>query len=152
MITFEKVQPTDIDCMADVKFRAFEPELKRYGISPAEMCSVEWNAWAMEHGDYYKILRDGQIAGGLHLFVFGQDFYNVHELNSIFVLPECQNQGIGSRAIRFIEETYPSARKWRLETPSLSTGNHHFYEKNGFVKVREVADGPVTLFVYYWEY
>jgi GNAT superfamily N-acetyltransferase len=149
MITFEKVQPSDIDCMVDVKYRAFEPELKRYGISPTEFCSPDWNHWAMEHGDYYKIVRDGAVVGGLHLFVFGQDFFNVHELNSIFVLPELQNQGIGSQALRFMEVTYPFARKWRLETPSLSLGNHHFYEKHGFVKVREYTDGLVTLFVYY---
>jgi len=151
MITIEKVQDADVETMTGVKQRAFEAELKKYGVSPEVFCTDEWTRHAMTHGDYYKILQDTQIVGGLHVFVFGQDFYNCHELNSIFVLPEYQNQGIGTRAIRFLEETYPFARKWRLETPSLSFGNHHFYEKNGFVKVREVNEGEVTVFIYYRE-
>jgi GNAT superfamily N-acetyltransferase len=151
MITFEKVQETDIETMSQVKFCAFEIELQKYGVSPDEICSADWNRWAMDHGDYFKILKDGRIIGGLHVFVFGQDFFNCHEINSMFVLPEFQNQGIGSQALRFLDEKYPYAKKWRLETPSLSFGNHHFYEKNGFVKVREVPAGPNTLFIYYRE-
>jgi GNAT superfamily N-acetyltransferase len=151
MITFEKVQEADIEIMTEVKLRAFAPELEKYHVDPSIFCSPDWTRQAIHQGDFYKILLDAQVVGGLHVFVFGDAFYACHELNSIFILPEYQSQGIGSRAIQFLAEAYPFAHKWRLETPSLSFGNHHFYEKNGFVKVREVCEDEIGVFIYYRE-
>jgi len=46
---------------------------------------------------------------------------------------------IGAQAIKFMEKALPTAKKWRLKTPALSYSNHHFYEKLGYVKVKEVG-------------
>jgi hypothetical protein len=35
------------------------------------------------------------------------------------------------------------AKRWRLGTPECAIRNHHFYEKNGFVKVQEVWDSEL---------
>jgi len=45
--------------------------------------------------------------------------------------------GIGAKAIKFLEQEFPEAKVWGLDTPYKSYGNHHFYEKMGYVKVRE---------------
>ncbi|MBN1874767.1 MAG: GNAT family N-acetyltransferase, partial [Anaerolineae bacterium] len=59
-------------------------------------------------------------------------------LGTIFVDPAYQDYGIGTRMWRFIEDTYPEARSWRLETPDFAKKNHYFYEKKcGFQKVDE---------------
>ena len=50
---------------------------------------------------------------------------------------EYQDRGIGSQAMNFIFSNYKNVTKWSLETPYRSFRNHHFYEKQGFVKVGE---------------
>jgi hypothetical protein len=39
-------------------------------------------------------------------------------------------------------EAFPEAKKWILGTPSWAIRNQHFYEKMGFVKVRETEVDP----------
>ena len=39
--------------------------------------------------------------------------YKLHIIN---VLPECQGMGIGQLAIKLVEELFPYAKKWYLET------------------------------------
>lgn len=39
--------------------------------------------------------------------------------------------------MRLIEEKYPDAKSWFLDTPYLSFRNHHLYEKMGYKKIGE---------------
>ncbi len=39
-------------------------------------------------------------------------------------------------------EAFPEAQKWILGTPSWAIRNQHFYEKMGFVRVRETEVDP----------
>ncbi|MGX7023691.1 GNAT family N-acetyltransferase [Vagococcus hydrophili] len=60
----------------------------------------------------------------------------IREVLYFCVLPECINQGVGSAVWKDIEDKY-GKDYWRLETPSYSLSNHHFYQKNGFKKTGE---------------
>jgi GNAT superfamily N-acetyltransferase len=96
----------------------------------------------------YKILLDGQIVGGLIVWILPSD-NNI--LGTIFVDPDYQRRGIASRAWRFIEETYPDTKTWRLGTPSYALGNQRFYEhKCGFRKIgeEETEEHPGKTFMY----
>ena len=79
---------------------------------------------------------DGQIVGGLILFRIRQGHY---EIGRIYLDPDVQNQGIGKQVMAFAEGLYPDAKRWTLDTPSWAVRNHHFYEKLGYMKVREAA-------------
>jgi GNAT superfamily N-acetyltransferase len=73
-----------------------------------------------------------------------------NHLGMIFVDPVYQRLGIGRRAWQFIEDTYPDARTWTLETAGYATTIHRFYEgKCGFSKA-EVKPWwhPLGLWVY----
>ncbi len=98
------------------------------------------------HGDeYYKILADGQIVGGIVLYDFGDG--HLH-LDLLYIDPAIHNQGIGTQAMTFIERTY-TATKWTLDTPAYATRNQHFYEKFGYVKIGENTEPDgVILFAY----
>lgn len=53
------------------------------------------------------------------------------------VSKEYQNQGIGAKAISFLENEFPDAKCWRLYTPYKNYRNHHFYEKMGYKKLEK---------------
>jgi len=88
-------------------------------------------------GEYYKILDDYRIIGGIIAFDKGKGHYN---LGRIFIHPDYQNKGIGAQAIEFIENTLPQATRWTLGTPRWNKRTQHFYQKMGYVKIG--ADGP----------
>lgn len=48
-----------------------------------------------------------------------------------------QNKKIGSMLMKHLDEVFPDAKLWHLNTPYKSYRNHHFYEKYGYVKVGE---------------
>ena len=56
------------------------------------------------------------------------------------ILPLYADKGLGSEVWRVFEEDKGGV--WILETPDYSVRNHHFYKKNGFVKVAEKSYGP----------
>src|SRR5690606_39394974 len=68
--------------------------------------------------EFYKSVVDGQIVGGIILFEREPGHFHLDVLN---IVPEYQNYGIGTRAIEFIEQTYP-ASKWTLDTPAYEIG------------------------------
>ncbi|WP_342424856.1 GNAT family N-acetyltransferase [Paenibacillus sp. FSL E2-0178] len=55
----------------------------------------------------------------------------------IQINPIHQNQGMGHQVMKLIEAKYPEVQKWWLDTPNWSISNHYFYEKNGYVKIKE---------------
>jgi ribosomal protein S18 acetylase RimI-like enzyme len=86
----------------------------------------------------------GQIIGGMVVVDRGHGHFH---LGLIFIDPAYHNRGIGTRAMQFIEETYP-ATQWSLDTPDWAVRNQHFYEKFGYVKVKEEEHPGITLIVY----
>ena len=80
----------------------------------------------MTVGKYYKILADDRIIGGFIVFLKGQ---GCCELGRIFIDPDFQNQGIGTRAFEFIWTEFPEARRWTLGTPAWNRRTRHFYDK-----------------------
>jgi GNAT superfamily N-acetyltransferase len=98
----------------------------------------------------YKILFDEKIIGGVIVWILE---HKENILGTIFIDPELQDRGVGTRTWQFIEETYPDTKRWMLEAPSWAVKNHYFYEqKCGFKKIEEKAgESPgdlETSFVY----
>ena len=81
----------------------------------------------------YKIVLDGKIIGGLTCCNAGEYYW----LGGIYISKAYQNQGIGAKAIAFLENEFPDAKCWRLHTPYKNYRNHHFYEKMGYRKIGE---------------
>ncbi len=151
-IRFEKARLQDAAVLTGVQQRTFDDDSRRFagrpsGGGPPGYDSVDWTLWAIKTGIYYEIVAGEQIVGGVILF----DMHKRHVyLGRIFVDPDWQDQGIGSQAIRFVEETFRYVNRWSLDTPEWATRNHHFYEKLGYVKVgEEVLDGTdMRLYLY----
>ena len=142
MIQFEQATPADAPALTAVQKRTFDDDAQRFAGQPSGgppgYDSVRWQIEIMgKAAAYYKVLADGQIIGGMIVFDKGREHC---VLGRIWIDPAFQNQGIGATAMQFIEQAHPQARRWTLDTPAWATRNHHFYEKMGYVKVRE-GDG-----------
>ena len=135
MICFVKAGASDADTLAQISERAFHSDIHCGGppeSGPPGYKSAAWQAKMMRLGDYYKIIGENQIVGGLIVFRKGPGQY---ELGRIFVHPDYQNQGIGAQAIEFLWKEYPLAIRWTLGTPAWNRRTRHFYRKVGFVEI-----------------
>jgi GNAT superfamily N-acetyltransferase len=143
MIQFEKARSSDANDLARISERAFHSDI-RCGASapggPPGYDSAAWQARMMRSADYFKIVVEAQIVGGLIVLRKGTRRY---ELGRIFVDPDWQNQGVGTQAIEFLWEAYPLAKCWTLETPEWNRRTRHFYKKVGFVEVGGDARGSI---------
>ena len=144
MIKIEKATLDDVITLTEIQACTFQDDskLKPSGCSmegPPGCDSVDWNTEWIGKTPYYKILLDDQIVGGIIVFDMGQGHY---ELGRIYVDPGVQNRGIGQQAVRQMLEAFPQAEKWTLGTPSWAIRNQHFYEKMGFVRIRETEVDP----------
>jgi GNAT superfamily N-acetyltransferase len=94
----------------------------------------------MVASDYYKILTGGRIIGGFIVRLRGYQYY---ELVRIFIQPDFQNQGVGTRAFEFLWSEYPDVERWTLGTPAWNHRTRHFYKKVGFAEVGEDSRGGI---------
>jgi DNA-binding NarL/FixJ family response regulator len=143
-INIELATARDAARLTEIQTRTFKDDnnLKPPGCSlegPPGFDSVAWNAGWIAKTPYYKILFDGQTVGGIIIFDMGGGHY---ELGRIYIDPDLQNRGIGQQAVKLMFERFPEAEKWTLGTPSWAIRNQHFYEKLGFVQVRETEVDP----------
>jgi ribosomal protein S18 acetylase RimI-like enzyme len=147
-VTFERATPEDAEALVKAQIAAFHYDEVLYpgvGVSgPPGYDSVDLALKRMQQDEFYKIVVDGQIVGGMILFSKGEGHWHLDLLN---IVPEYQNRGIGKQAMQFIEQTYP-ATKWTLDTPGYAIRNQHFYEKCGYVKVAETEYPDITLISY----
>lgn len=134
MIHFEKAEVIDAYQLVEIKIRAFKDDIALYGFGPSEYDSIEKQAKLIENDICYKILEDNKIIGGLGIFNKGDGHFR---LGGLYIEVDYQNKGVGTKAIEFIEKEFPKAKKWSLDTPYLNFRNQHFYEKMGYVKIKE---------------
>ena len=84
------------------------------------------------------ILVDGQPAGYLYITlcysaeVGGRCVF----LEEIYLAPKFRGQGLGGEILSWIEQQYPSARRFRLEVNGINRNAVHLYEKMGYEYLR----------------
>ncbi len=154
-VVFSEIQEADVAGLTHVMTRAFDDDSRKHlGVEKGGPDGYDngefFRKWYFpyEESRGYKITHGGRIIGG---FIFWAFKHGRNTLGTIFVDPDYQDQGIGTRAWTFIEAACPEARSWELGTPSYAVKNQHFYEHNcGFRKVREVEapEHPGTSFIY----
>jgi GNAT superfamily N-acetyltransferase len=144
MLKFEKARSKDAEALARASERAFHSDVHCGAPTPEGgppgYRSAAWQARMMRISDYYRIVHDGKIVGGIIVFRKGTREY---ELGRIFVDPDVQNQGIGTAAFEFLWETYPLAKRWTLGTPAWNRRTRHFYKKVGFSEIGPDGHGGI---------
>ncbi|MFX0115318.1 MAG: GNAT family N-acetyltransferase [Candidatus Hodarchaeota archaeon] len=128
--------PEDAEVLAEISKRSFESDVEvgasRKG-GPSGYDSVEAHRKDAErdHLDYLKILYSGKIVGGMRVFKMDSGHY---EIFGVFIDPDYHRKGIGRRSFEIVQQMYPDAKKWTLDTPDWNIRTKSFYEKLGFIQ------------------
>jgi GNAT superfamily N-acetyltransferase len=146
LITIEKAIISDAEKLTGIMKRTFDEEARRwltnqeimdYNIQPPGYSSVEMTKYMIEELDYFKIIYDKDIVGGIIVTITGKAFGRI---DRIFVDPKYQGKKIGSKVIQLIEQEFSTVRTWDLETSSRQVNNHYFYEKMGYKTTFKTGD------------
>lgn len=133
-VTLEKASEIDFERLAEISKRAFDTDVD-FGapgnIRPLGYDSPAFYTRILRFLDSYCIIRNGEAVGGIMAKVVGK--HGV--LERIFVDPILMRGGIGSEAMRLIEEAYPKVSLWSLGTPDWNTRTLQFYGKLGYKQV-----------------
>jgi RimJ/RimL family protein N-acetyltransferase len=143
-VQLERATAADAARLTAIQTRTFDDDnrLKPPGCSmegPPGYDSEAWNAGWIARTPYFKIVAEGQLVGGIIVFDLSDGQV---ELGRMYVDPRWQNRGIGQRAVQILLGRFPAAHRWTLGTPPWAARNRHFYEKLGFVQIRETAVDP----------
>lgn len=88
-----------------------------------EIISRETIEAAIDSGEAYRIMQNGQPVGGVVIRVEGDR----GDLELLFVSPRVHSKGIGFAAWCAIEKLHPEVRVWETVTPYFEKRNIHFY-------------------------
>lgn len=146
MIHFKKATLEDIDELILVQNLSFYDDYVKYGECPAYNESKDQMRNAVLNRIVYVIRDDERIIGDIIIKKLDDSSYY---LRVLCVIPEYHNKRIGRQAIEFIEKDNLEAKSWELITPAGSIRNHHFYEKMGYIKTREIKHSDIlTMYEY----
>lgn len=139
-ILFKRACVDDAIKFIEIQNICFKADYIQYGECPAYNETQEAIVRQIENSIVYKILIDEKIIGDIIVRKQENDSYY---LRVISVIPECQDFGIGMKAIEFIEKDNPNAKQWNLLTPLNNQRNNHFYKKMGYEKTGEIVHSDI---------
>lgn len=142
-MNIRRATTADAGQLAEVMKRAFDRERNRWApdetvpdhnLTPPGYDSAEMHKYFIRESHYFVIEVEQRIAGGVSINYTGRRHAR---LDKIFIDPQYQSQGFGTKMIAFVEEEFPAVQMWKLETSSKQLSNHHFYEKAGYRRTYE---------------
>lgn len=135
-VQLKQLKERDIGILTPIMKRAFDKDsmihLGRTGGPPGYDDGSFLRKYALDKlSDAYTVWKDNQIIGAAIVWINKER--NENYLGTIFLDSNKQEQGIGLKVWKMIEQHYPETKIWRTETPLFSRRNHHFYiNKCGF--------------------
>ena len=138
-LAFFEMGEADIPLLTPVMKRAFDDDAQKHldqesGGPPGYDDGEFFRTWLLPYKESvgYVIMNGKSLIGGIIVWILPEG-HNI--LGTIFIDPDYQDIGVGAQTWRYIEETYPETKSWRLATPTWATKNHHYYKKCGFLEV-----------------
>ncbi len=144
-ITIERASLDDVKNIIEVKNKSFYEDYIKYGEGLGFRSTVEGITKTVQEKIVYKIQSYGDMIGYISITKKNDDdFY----LNSLCVIPEYENKGIGQMAMAFMENQFPQAKHWSLEALADKERNHYFYKKHGYRITKEYMVGTVKIVLF----
>lgn len=151
MIDLKKADRSDCETIHRIQVKAFSPILLKYqdyDSNPAsESLDDIYRRFDQSFTDYYLIELDGSVIGALRVCDFGATC----GLSPICILPEFQGNGYAQKAIRLMEDLYPKAGLWELDTIAQEEKLCYLYEKIGYRKTGRVDHLKDGMDIVYYE-
>ncbi len=128
----------DAEIIHNMKYKAFMPLYKKYNdhdTSPA-MEPIDKTIWLLRdiNTDYYMISWKDIVVGAVRISLVDD---GIRKIAPIFILPDYQNNGLGTIIFELLFEKYNDTLVWILDTIEQEEGNCYFYEKIGFSRTGE---------------
>lgn len=153
-IQLKQLKEEDIDILTPIMKRAFDQDsMMHIGKLDGPMGYDDGTflrRYALDElSDAYTVWMDNQIIGAVIVWINGET--NENYLGNIFIDSDVQENGIGLKVWKIIEQYYPETKIWRTDTPLFSRRNHNFYiNKCGFYltkieKPRNIDEGMYVL-------
>lgn len=145
-IRLRRARQEDDTVLAEISKRAFEHAMSIWSkgeedldsnLCPPDYASPRFHNYILREWDYYVVELNGCPIGGVSINGLG---HKHARLDKIFIDPVSQGLGLGSQVLKLIEAAYPHIEVWKLETSGRQPGNHHFYEKMGYVRTYASID------------
>lgn len=132
-ISLMKAQLSDCEEIHKMQVLAFQQLLEKYhdyGTNPAaESIEKIVDRMNQEVTDYYFIRLDDKNIGAIRIVRLKD---NICRISPIFILPEYQGKGYAQDTIKGVEELYPQAQGWELDTIKQERKLCYLYEKLGY--------------------
>ena len=130
-IEFRYATVNDAEILADIAVRAFAGG---DGAMPPVGTASEQKLF-MDNGDYFVICIGSQVIGAIGGPVWDE---TSRVIGPLFIDPEFHGNGVGSKAVEYVQKTFHDRPIWWVSTPNTSYRNQKFYEKLGFRKDHEI--------------
>lgn len=137
-VSLLKANLEDAMTIHEMQINSFMPLLEKYqdydtnpANEPLERVITRLN---QSFTDYYLIKYFEHTVGAIRIVKLGNKSYRV---SPIFILPEYQGKGIAQKVFVRIEQLYPDADLWELDTIMQEEGLCYLYEKLGYEKTGE---------------
>lgn len=149
MISLRKAEFKDCPLIHSIQVKSFIGMLQKYNdfeSNPAaESLDQIQQRFQQPFTDYYLIMLDEEPVGMLRVCNFGLNC----QLSPICVLPEFRGRGYAVTAIGLMENLYPEAMIWKLDTIMQEKHLCRLYEGLGYQrtgKTENVKDGMDLIF------
>ena len=149
MIYLRKAEYSDCPLLLRIQVRSFIELLQRYedfeSNPAAENLDRIQQRFVQSFTDYYLIMLKDEPIGMLRVCDFGENC----RLSPICILQEYQGKGYAQEAISQMEQLYPNAKKWELDTIAQEEKLCYLYEKMGYRKtgrVEHIKEGMDLVF------
>ncbi|KXT83357.1 acetyltransferase, GNAT family [Streptococcus sp. DD11] len=134
MTYLERAGAEDLETIIEIQRASFQAVYEKYQdeYDPylEDRERIKWKLAERPNSYYFFIKENQEILG----FIRIQTNEELTEawLGTAAILPQYQNKGYGSEAIRLLEQECSSISQWDLCTVLQDERMVHFYEKNGY--------------------
>jgi len=140
-----KAHESDAEEILRLQYAAYQSEAaiyNNYSVQPLTQ-TLEQTVEEFNESTVLKAVSDGKIIGSVRAAEKEDSVY----IGKLMVLPDYQNQGIGKRLLKTIENEFQGKRYW-LITGNKSVKNLKLYEKCGYKRFKEEEISPGLILVY----
>ena len=145
-MTIKKAEKEELQEILDLQYLAYQSEAKlfsHYDIPPLTQ-TLDDVLTEYQKGTILKASdENNQIIGSVRGYLANGTVY----IGKLFVHPQKQGQGIGSKLLLAIEQEYPNQR-YELFTSTRSKKNIELYQKLGYKVFNEKKMSEELVFVY----
>ena len=146
-IDFRQAAIDDAGLLVEIYNASFFSDYQRFGACPGYGKTVGMMEESIRLYPKHIILCDGKPVGCVSCHPCGPHEY---EIGCLCVIPDYQGKGIGTQAVRFVQNCYDDWKRLTLVTPLSKHENIRFYtEKCGFriVGTEKVGDTELARFL-----